>query len=554
MAKVTFVQIGNSSMPKQTYTDKLNLALNQYPGAIIFGTYYDNDKKKECQEIWANGKQYSVGAGSDAKFYDSSLTPEAYFVAHPDDTPLHGDYYIKTSDLNGNTSDNIEERTAYVYDSVNKVWVALSGNYDANNVYFPQGIDRTEAWGVAGATTDVSSEECKNKNLKELLEHYLVKEQFPTTNGTTSSKTIPEWSISSNTKPTLSVLQKENGNTATSGQIVEVGTTFYVDTVEYNTTVTAYQGTTQVYDGSTKSYSLGPSTINGMKYGFWSKADHDGNKMDAEHLVKLESVTFNGTTVTDASSHSYTPNDTRVTATGTYKYNKSEESEMSYSIIGFTQGSGNSNSSTDTGDSSLKLTGRTITVTEGSNSIQLLTKNANYWTRSVDDNNVIPATNKLYLATNKDGHVDFSGHEKDVSVGSVTVDKGTASRKVENSNATSGGEFTATGVYPIYHQSSKYPLTKVHSGDIVYTGTVTSAASERHILTKETGVNVAWCFKYPSKLGTAKIQVVSTGEWKDINMSVVTITSETINGLAYTVVNVNPTDAQGTAYRIYSLS
>ena len=154
MAKVTFVQIGNDAMSHSDYQSKLSTALTQYPGAIIFGTYFDSTKQKTCQEIWANGKQYSVGAGSDARFYDSSLTPEAYFTEHSEIKPLHGDYYIQTTSLDASTAYGqdidsvtglpVQRKTAYIYDSTvlnnnNEVtggWVVLDGNVSADNVYF----------------------------------------------------------------------------------------------------------------------------------------------------------------------------------------------------------------------------------------------------------------------------------------------------------------------------------------------------------------------------------------------------------------------------------
>lgn len=63
MSKVKFIQISASNSSE--YLQKLNLAKDQYTGAIIFGTYQDGTKTK--QEIWANGVQYEVGGLGDVE-------------------------------------------------------------------------------------------------------------------------------------------------------------------------------------------------------------------------------------------------------------------------------------------------------------------------------------------------------------------------------------------------------------------------------------------------------------------------------------------------------
>ena len=567
MSKVKFIQIGSDSLVYAEYKVKLDAALASYPGAIIFGTYYDATKKKTCQEIWANGKQYSVGAGSDARFYEGTQTPEAYFAEHTEFTPLHGDYYIKKSDLNGNASDNIEERTAYVYDAVNTVWVALSGNYDALNVYFPNGIDRTEMWGIAGVETDIQEEECKNMNLKDLFEHYLVKEKFPSTSETTANTSIPDWSISSNTKPSLSVLVSEGGAAATSGQTVEVGTEFFAATRTYDTTVTAKEGaSTSVSNGTEKTYSLGPSTISGMKYGFWSKADHDANHLDASHLVKVQSVTFNGTAVSDSDSHTYTPNDTRQTASGTYAYVSSGTSEMKYAVSVFGEPYGSADSATDSGDSTLTLTGRKLTVGLGSNSIKLQVKNANYWTRTVEDN-TIPATNVLYVATNKRGSRDYSGSEKSVKVNAVTVPAGEATKKVDNAGFSDKGTFTATGVYPVYSNGTNN-AAKMGNISVVNHTTIsthpstnpTDKTADAKLFEKSTPASTAYYFMVPASLGKPKVQVWPlSGVWSTwtpdgVNSKIERGISVDVNsnatGVEYTKVTVDKSNGLGVLYRI----
>ena len=558
MAKVKFVQIGSDELLYSEYTVKLQEARNAYPGAIIFGTYYDPVKKKIGQEIWANNKQYKVGeGGSDARFYEGNVSPEEYFTEHTEYTPLHGDYYIKKTDLNGDPTDNIEERTAYVYDSVNTVWVALSGNYDAYNVYFPQGIERTELWGSAKEESEVQTE-CEHMNLKDLMEYYLVKEKFPSTDSSTVNTTIPSWSITPNQKPTLHVSVSEGGAAATTGQSVEVGAELFVETTTYNTSVTATEGTsTAISNGDNREYSLGPSTISGMKYGFWSKEDHDNNEMDASHLVKVQTVTFDGQTVTDASSHSYTTNDTQQTANGAYSYVSSGTSEMKYEKSNFIEAEGTADTVSNTGNATLTLTGRKITVGVGTNTIELQTKNANYWTRTVTGN-IIPATNTLYVATNKDGHTDHDNQEKAVNVPSVPVDAGVATKKVDNAGFTSGGTFTAKGVYPIYDMDTKMDVTKInHTHVTISDNSKSSHAADIRIFEKPNAAGNAYYFKVPALLGTPVVEVYAGGVWGPNSTYTTSTETVAINAnvsLSYTVIHVASNDGANTPYRIKSFS
>lgn len=99
----------------------------------------------------------------------------------------HGDFfvveeYLKTK-LDGDTwvVDYSEDpkRTAYIWDaSVVNGWVALDGNVDATNVYFKDGIDRTISFGVKDKNDILLVNEGKDMNLKNLLEYYLVREEY----------------------------------------------------------------------------------------------------------------------------------------------------------------------------------------------------------------------------------------------------------------------------------------------------------------------------------------------------------------------------------------
>lgn len=575
MAKVTFVQIGNDSMLHSDYKSKLSTALTQYPGAIIFGTYYDDVKKKVCQEIWANGKQYSVGAGSDARFYDSSLTPEAYFTEHPEETPLHGDYYIKTTDLNGVPSDNIEERTAYVYDSVNNKWVALSGNYDANNVYFPQGIDRTEAWGVATKSTTINKEECKNKNLKELLENYLVKEQFPKSNvndyKSTGNRTLPTWSVAGKTIPTITVKKSDKTTNFTSGSTVEVGTVLYIPQKTYDPTVDAKETwnnvDTAVQDGSITTKDLGPSKLSNMTYGFWP----DGVDKTEANRIDLSTITFNGQNLTVDTSHGYVPMDTRTTANMTYTYVPGA-TKIEYVSSGFDASSGNWDKDDEgTGNTSLSLDSEYLIVRPENNSIKLGVKNNNYWKREVSSN-TIPDSSYVYVASNK-YHATFTDTEGTTQTQKIRVDGSVvgadSSKKLDSyyNKVTYGTEVTAEGVYPVYSNGT---TDDAKMGDIstVNHKTIsthpssdpTSTAKDPQIFSKSTGNNVPYYFMVPSFLGRPKVQIWAlSGTWGDwtpdgvnrkISRGHYIDVNDKCKKIEYTKIEVSPDNAPGVLYRI----
>ena len=146
-----------------------------------------------------------------------------------------GDYYIF---IEGNDTHTDEYgRTGYVYDG--SVWKALSGNVTAENVYFPSGVDRTETWGRKPAQTAVSKEEAKGKNLKDLIEYYILKEQFPANvKGHYSNDSAPSWSITYEEIPSSTAhsvyLDASYTNKASSGIWYTAGTQFYVPSLTYS--------------------------------------------------------------------------------------------------------------------------------------------------------------------------------------------------------------------------------------------------------------------------------------------------------------------------------
>lgn len=195
MSKVKFIQWGTPESPKtyNDYTTSFASVKEQYPGGVIFVTYTD-DKNKQKQEIWANGVQYSVGIGGGNVIYGTTA-PDADGIVTVDGdivTGNEGYIYVYTTS---------NSQTAYYWKD-NK-WIAF--DIDAEHVWFPEGVMRTECWGSAVTENSTPTAECVGKNLKEVMEYYLVKEKFTKSTVTRVNTTVPSFTGYLNTNPTLEV-------------------------------------------------------------------------------------------------------------------------------------------------------------------------------------------------------------------------------------------------------------------------------------------------------------------------------------------------------------
>lgn len=83
-------------------------------------------------------------------------------------------FIVKTLIADGKYS-----HTAYVYDGVK--WVAMDGNYNADNVYFDEDMLVTKEIGYITLTNGQGTIPSSGKNIKEVFEAMFVKEQNPTT-------------------------------------------------------------------------------------------------------------------------------------------------------------------------------------------------------------------------------------------------------------------------------------------------------------------------------------------------------------------------------------
>lgn len=168
--------------------------------------------------------------------------------------PTHKDdiFIVKTLIANDKYS-----HTAYVYNGTS--WVAMDGNYNAENVYFDEDMLVTKEIGYITLTNGQGTIPSSGKNIKEVFEAMFVKEQNPTI-----------------TQPTVSL-------TFSQAKAYEVGT---VVSPSYSATFNA------------GSYSYGPDT--GITVTAWEISDTSGNTADTN------SGSFANVTVADDTNYKIT--------------------------------------------------------------------------------------------------------------------------------------------------------------------------------------------------------------------------------------------------------
>lgn len=269
--KVKFIQLGTDADPVSwaTYNDStgtversLAYTKAQYPGAIIFATFY-NKSGKPAQEIWANGVKYSVGGGggtvyvgtktvtsngtlsTDGQIYEGKYKTDGALSSV---TPSVGDIYLQCKNLTGDKFDALTS-TGFVYTEAER-WEALAGSVNAENVWFNDNITLAGNYTQVGnitksSTTATGSIDCSDgKTLKDLMTQIFTKEQFPTPSTTNATLTVTAAVNTFN-------IYTSDGNVASSLQ--EIGTTGL-----YTNQITCSETT-----GGTET-----TTISGLLYGY----------------------------------------------------------------------------------------------------------------------------------------------------------------------------------------------------------------------------------------------------------------------------------------------
>ena len=191
-----------------------------------------------------------------AQIFTGTTTPDE---AVGGSTPKKNDICIITKKI-GETDKS--EITGYIYNG--SAWVAMDGNYSAENVYFPEDLITTFAMGNFTLQNGQATIPAAGKNLKQVWDAIYVQEKNPTI-----------------TQPSVSVSCPQAGR-------YEVGTSV---TPTYTATLNA------------GSYQYGPAT--GITATAWNVQDSDS------HALTTNSGSFDAFTVGDSTNYT-------ISATATY--------------------------------------------------------------------------------------------------------------------------------------------------------------------------------------------------------------------------------------------
>lgn len=223
------------------------------------------------------------------------------------------------------------QRTAYIYDSDNDNFIALSGNYNADNVFFSDDITLAGDYTAVGnVKLNEGTLQSKGKSVSELFDQIFTKELEPTI--TQPSLTITLGSAGSHEVGTiLNPTYKINFNKGSYQYGPETGVTVTSSSTTFNgETLTGLEGTFSQYivqEGNkqataTASYSDGvfaktnlgnpsktakitagscnnsSSNITGVRYSFWKKNSSDVNVSDLTSDTVRGYTTFTGNKLT----------------------------------------------------------------------------------------------------------------------------------------------------------------------------------------------------------------------------------------------------------------
>lgn len=465
MSQVKFIQLGTITEPKKNYvvdgnneyTTDLQSAINSYPGAVIFTTFIKSATGKPKNEIYANGQLYSAGgSGSGAVYYgtvdvgaDGQI--ENFSSTHEGAEPEVGNVYIydPTDDAEKTSGGNIADCTAYYYDS--SKWVAFTGNVNAENVWFPNGVDRTEAWGTkAKDSSGKIQNECVDMNLREVLDYYLVKEMDPELVSGYHNDTYPTWSISlANSFPTKLTLKRGTSSTGaevTSGSLVKVGDKFYLSEQSFIPSLNCGEA------GNNYTQTYGPAYISGLEYGYWNVESEVGDKTK----LKKDALTDIGHV-----GHIH-GNST----TGTISYNLNQTNGNNTLTVTTTNfiDSNSTTSDTKTGSNELTVGERTLTAQKGVNKVKLELSVGNTWRRTAQSV-TIPGINTVYACTNK-GNVSYTNATEKIkrtaSVAAKSISDTADTKSISDKNTS---EFKVYAVYPIFTNGVEKDNTAKDKGE-----------------------------------------------------------------------------------------
>ena len=396
MNQVKFIQL--TATTTENYQSKIEQTLQSCPGAIIFVA--NNGEGK--QEIWANGQKYEVGGGASNVIYgDKPVNANGKVVLEEDE---NGDPVKVQSGEEGSiyVYKGLTSQTAY-YWSDDK-WEPF--NVDAENVWFPNGFRRTEAWGVVGATNGTVENDIKPgigespKNLIQVFEHYLVKPTFPSNVQVTCANPSPTFTAKYTESTPVIISAKNDSTNLSNDAYVLAGTS-----ISLNAT---YKYAIEVNEHET-SLTFGPMTISGMEYGY-TALDSSNNEIKSEDTIITGTPVTITSTLGDLQGGSVTfditksgtsvETNTQDTADSTSRQNTCTRSDV------LTLGD---NVYTATGSTTDKLT-RTLSPAISNNQVEVSPisyKNVEYWNNKKDDQKSVP-TSDINPYNNKNLSVNYS--------------------------------------------------------------------------------------------------------------------------------------------------
>lgn len=436
MSKVKFIQWGTDAKPKQ-YEDRWNVDENgnitessvfakvkeDYKGGIIFVTYLDA-KDKITQEIWANGVQYSVGGGGGGNVIYGTTAVGSDGTAG-DITGDEGYIYIYQSDT---------AQTAYYWN--NGKWKPF--NVDAENIYFPNGFERTEAWGYFTASADGTlKNETKPtegelpKNLVQVFEHYLVKPIFPT--GVKVQANVPNATFTAAytaaSPISISAVYK-NTNLATNKHVL-VNSEISLSSAFNSAIKIANHVETLVY---------GPISITGMTYGGRHKSEN------SESFTVFTQTSLSGDSVTLTSE----ANSSVTRGARTLKLQKGNNTTPLQTVT---------HDSTNTNDG-LSLTDVSYTVSCGSQTIKAIGSTGSVFERTIKKDSKEYNDTSVTIPKLPYTDIEYYNNKKsetnDVPENNLFDPKANRIVSIESINKSAGvnakdASFTVTGYYPIWY-------------------------------------------------------------------------------------------------------
>ena len=379
MSKVKFIQLTATSTTD--YQSKIAQALQSYPGAIIFVA--NNGENK--QEIWANGYKYEVGGGGGNVIYgDKPVNANGQVVLE------EGEKGNPTKVQSG------EEGSIYVYKGLTSQtayywsddkWEPF--NVDAENVWFPNGFRRTEAWGVVPATGGTIENDIKPgvgespKNLIQVFEHYLVQPVFPSNVQVTCPNPSPTFTAKYTNSIPVTISAKKGNTVLYNNNYVLTGTN-----VSLNAT---YKYTIEVDDHETPLI-FGPMTVSGMEYGY-TALDSDKNEIESgDPTITGDSVTITskvGSLQEGTATFDITKSGTSV---GTNTSDDNDSTNKQYTCTRSDVLQLGSNEYKATGSTTDKLT-RTLSPAISNNKVEvppILYTNVKYWNNKKDKQRDVP--------------------------------------------------------------------------------------------------------------------------------------------------------------------